>query len=150
MEVKEINFAAIPQTTLKILTKPAEFFKTMPKTGGFLEPLIFALIMGIIAGIIHAIISMFGLSYIGRSFLESLGLIIFIPLAVIIASFIGAAIMFLIWKLMGSQENYEVSYRCVAYLMVLSPVTAILGIIPYAGAILNAVIGLVFIVMATI
>src|SRR4030066_71801 len=140
MEVKEIDFALIPQKALNILTKPAEFFKTMHKAGGFLEPLIFALVMGIIAGIIHALISILGLSYIGRGVLDSLGLIIFIPIGVIIGSFIGAAIMFVIWKLMGSQENYEVSYRCMAYLMVLAPIAAILGIIPYAGVLLNAAI----------
>jgi len=150
MEVKEFDFAEIPQKALNILTKPAEFFKSMHKSGGFLEPVIFAIIMGIVAGIIQAIINILGLSYVSRGFLDSLGLIIFIPLAVIIGSFIGAAIMYFIWKLMGSQENYETSYRCVAYLTVLAPIAAILGVIPYAGVILNALIGLFFIVMASI
>lgn len=150
MEIKEYDFAEIPQKALNILTKPVDFFKSMHKSGGFLEPVIFAIIMGIVAGIIQAIINILGLSYVSRGLLDSLGLIIFIPLAVIIGSFIGAAIMYLIWKLMGSQENYETSYRCVAYLTILAPIAAILGVIPYAGIILNALIGLFFIVMASI
>ncbi len=150
MEIKEIDFAVIPQKALSILTKPVDFFKTMHKTGGFLEPLIFALIMGIIAGILHAIISLVGLGYYSRGLMDSLGMIIIIPVAVIVGSFIGAAIMYVIWKLLGSQENYEVSYRCVAYIMVLAPIAAILGLIPYAGAILNAALGLIFIVLASI
>jgi len=146
MEVREIDFAEIPQKTLKILTKPVNFFKTMPKAGGFLEPVIFVLVVSIVTGILHCLINIAGLSYIDRGILESLGLIIFVPVAMIIASFIGAAIMFVIWKLLGSQENYETSYRCVAYLTVLAPIAAILGIIPYGGTVLNALIGLFFIV----
>jgi uncharacterized membrane protein YdjX (TVP38/TMEM64 family) len=38
------------------------------------------------------------------------GAIIFMPIAVAIGSFIGAAILFVIWKLMGSQEDYETAY----------------------------------------
>ncbi|HDQ04725.1 MAG TPA: hypothetical protein ENN23_09235 [Deltaproteobacteria bacterium] len=150
MEEKSINFAAIPQTAVKVLTSPAEFFKTIPKTGGFIEPLVFALIMGFIAGIIHAIVGILGIGYIGRTFLESLGLIIFVPIIVVIVSFISAAILFVIWKLMGSKENYETSYRCVAYLQVLGPVAGILNLIPYAGIILSMLLGLFFIVMASI
>ena len=76
MEVKDINFAAMPQTAVRVVTAPAEFFKTMPKTGGFVEPLVFAVIMGVIAGIIQAIINIFGLSYAHVGFVESLGMII--------------------------------------------------------------------------
>ena len=61
MEPKDINFAAMPQTAVNVITKPAEFFQGMPKSGGFLEPLVFAIIMGFIAGIIQAILSFIGL-----------------------------------------------------------------------------------------
>ena len=54
-------------------------------------------------------------------------MIIFMPIAVAIGSFIGGAILFIIWKLMGSQEDYETAYRCGAYLMALAPITAIIG-----------------------
>lgn len=37
----------------------------MPKAGGFLEPLIFAVIMGLITGIIQAILSFVGLGPAG-------------------------------------------------------------------------------------
>jgi hypothetical protein len=87
MEVKEIDFAEIPLKALNILTKPVEFFKSMHKSGGFLEPVIFAIIMGIVAGILCFFISIIGIRYSTGSFLGSLGLIIFIPLAVIIGKF---------------------------------------------------------------
>jgi type VI protein secretion system component VasK len=71
------------------------------------------------------------------------------PIAVAILSFIGAAIIFVIWKLIGSQENYETSYRCIAYLMALMPITAILSVIPYAGGIINMAIFIYYIVIAS-
>jgi hypothetical protein len=153
MKHNEINFAAMPQTAINVITKPADFFKSMPKTGGFLEPLIFAVIMGLISGIIQAILSFVGLgpagSY-GAGMAAGFGAIIFMPIAVAIGSFIGAAILFVIWKLMGSQENYETAYRCGAYLMALAPITTILNAIPYAGAIISLVICTFYLVMASV
>jgi len=148
MDPKDINFAAMPQTAVRVVTNPTDFFKTMPKTGGFLEPLVFVVIMGLAAGIIQAIWGILGFRY-GGGMGASLYPIIFMPIAAAIGSFIGAAIIFVIWKLMGSQENYETSYRCMAYLMALAPITAILSAIPYAGVIINMAIFVYFIVIAS-
>lgn len=153
MEPKDINFAAMPQTAINVVTKPADFFQTMPKTGGYLEPLVFAVIMGFISGIIQAILGFVGLGHaggFGAGMSAGLGLIIFMPIAVAIGSFIGAAILFVIWKLMGSQQEYETAYRCGAYLMALAPITAILGIIPYAGGIISMAIYVFYLVAASV
>lgn len=152
MEPKDINFAAMPQTAMNVVTKPAEFFQGMPKSGGFLEPLVFAVIMGFIAGIIQAILSIIGLGpgagYGGG--MHSFSMIIFMPIAAAIGSFIGGAILFIIWKLMGSQEDYEAAYRCGAYLMALAPITAIIGAIPYAGGLISMGIYLFYLVTASV
>jgi hypothetical protein len=121
----------------------------MPKTGGFVEPLIFAAIMAVIAGFIKALINILGLSYAYVGFVESLGMIIFVPIFAVIGSFIGAAIIYVIWKLMGSQENYETSYRCAAYLMALAPIVAIISVIPYVGGIINMAIYVYYLVIAS-
>ncbi|MHB8138768.1 MAG: YIP1 family protein [Smithellaceae bacterium] len=149
MDPKSIDFAAMPQTAINVITKPAEFFQGMSKTGGFLEPLVFAVIMAFIAGIIHAVLGLFGAGY-GGGMTGGLGMIIIMPIAAAIGSFIGAAIMFVIWKLVGSQEDYETAYRCGAYLMALAPITAVISVIPYAGGLVNTAIYVYFIVMASI
>jgi hypothetical protein len=152
MEPKNIDFAAMPQTAVNVVTKPTEFFQGMPKTGGFLEPLVFAIIMGVITGIIQAILIFIGLGpgagYGGR--MSGFTMIIFMPIAAAIGSFIGGAILFVIWKLMGSQENYETAYRCGAYLMALSPITAIIGAVPYAGGLISMAIYVFYLVTASI
>lgn len=152
MEPKDIDFAAMPQKAISVVTKPAEFFQAMPKAGGFLEPLIFAVIMGLITGIIQAILNVIGLAP-GAGYggvMGGFGSIIFMPIAAAIGSFIGAAILFAIWKLMGSEENYETAYRCGAYLMAVAPITAIIGVIPYAGGIITMAIYVYFLVTASI
>jgi len=69
---------------------------------------------------------------------------------VLIGGFIGAAIAFVVWKLMGSVENYETAYRCCAYASAISPVTTLLGIIPYLGSIIGILMGTYYIVMASV
>jgi hypothetical protein len=153
MEPKGINFAAMPQTAINVVTKPAEFFQGMSKTGGFLEPLVFAVIMGLISGIIQAILGFIGLGHAGGyagGMMGTFSIIIFMPIAAAIGSFIGAAIFFVIWKLMGSQENYETAFRCGAYLMALSPITSVLGVVPYAGGLITMAIYIFYLVTVSI
>ncbi len=153
MEQKSINFAAIPQTAVNVVTKPSEFFQGMPKTGGFLEPLVFLVIMGLIGGMIQAVINFIGFgpyAAYGGAMTSKLDSIIFTPILLAIGSFIAAAILFAIWKLMGSQENYETAYRCGAYMTALVPITAIIGAVPYAGGVINMAIYVFYLVMASI
>jgi len=152
MEAKDINFAAMPQMFVRIVTAPAEFFREMPKKGGFLEPLVFAGFMGLAASMILAIWSLLDFGYGGGA---SPGLaaiflsIIYLPVIFAIASFIGAAIVFYIWRLMGSKKNYEVSYRCMAYLMALVPIVSVIKVVPYVGTILSFAIGTFYIVIVS-
>ena len=153
MDPKAINFSAMPQTALNVVTKPADFFRGMPKTGGFWEPFVFAVVMGLVSGIIRAVFSLIGLGPGGAGpggMMAGLSAIIIMPIAVAIVSFIGAAILFVIWKLMGSQENYEVAYRSGAYLMALSPITAIISVVPYAGGVLSMALYVLYLVMASV
>lgn len=153
MDPKDINFAAMPQTAINVVTKPAEFFQAMSKTGGYLEPLVFAVIMGLVAGVIQAVLSFAGLgpgAASGGGMMAGFSMILFMPIAAAIGSFIGGAILFVIWKLMGSTEEYEVAYRCGAYLMALAPITAIISAVPYGGGIINMAIYIFYLVTASV
>ena len=152
MGAKKSSFAAMPRMAVRIIVEPAASFSTMPKTGGFLEPLVFAGVAGLSASIIHAIWSFLGFGFGGQAqsgWAWILLSIFFIPIILAICSFIGAAILFLIWKLMGSRQNYEVSYRCLAYLMAIAPLIATIEIIPYAGMLLAFAIVTFYIVVVS-
>ena len=128
--------ASILEEMKKIITNPTGFFRNMPTSGGFAEPLIFMAAMGIICGFLQSLLGIIGLGH-GGSFAVSLLSIIIVPLMVVIFSFVGAAILFIIWKIMGSQNSYETAYRCGAYAGGIAPVTTLLAIIPYLGTILG-------------
>ncbi len=149
METKGIDLAAIPQTALKVLTSPAAFFREMPKTGGFVDPLVFMIAMGVVGGLIQAVFTIAGLHLVA-GFAAGLASIIIMPIMIAIFGFVGAAIIFFIWKLMGSQESYETAYRCTAYISVLTPITTVLGILPYIGAAIGIVLTTFFLVTASV
>lgn len=146
---KGIDFAAIPLTAVKVLTSPAAFFRGMQKTGGFIEPLIFMVAMGVVSGIIQAVLNILHLNVMG-GIGAGVGAIIILPIFIAIFGFIGAGIVFVIWKVMGSRESYETAFRCIAYMGVLSPITTILGIIPFLGAVAGILIGTYFIVIVSV
>ena len=149
MEQKNIDFAAMPQTAIKVVTSPATFFREMPKTGGFVEPLVFMAIMGAVTGLVQAVLTMIGLA-VGMSAGMGIAMIIIYPIAIAILGFVGAAIIFVVWKLMGSQEPYETAYRCTAYLAALWPITTVLGAIPYIGIVIAIALMTYYYVIASV
>ncbi len=149
MEKKGIDFASIPQTALKVLTSPATFFREMAKTGGFVEPLVFMVILGAVTGVVDAVLGILGLLP-GVNFKMAVSSIIIMPIGYAIFGFVGAAVNFVIWKLMDSQESYETAYRCTAYLITLMPIVAVLNVIPYIGKLLGIALLVYFSVTASI
>lgn len=157
MGTRSIDFAAIPQTAIKVVTSPAEFFREMPKTGGFVEPLVFMVIMGVVSGLIsglyQAISGLLGLHLYGgmQMGIASIFLMpVMFAAGAAIFGFVSAAILFVIWKVMGSGESYETAYRCIAYLAALSPITTLLGAIPYLGGAIGLVIITFYFVTASV
>jgi len=149
MEKKGIDFAAIPQTALKVLTSPSSFFREMPRTGGFVEPLVFLVAMGLVSGALQTLFSIFRLHMVAGMAM-GMASIIMTPIVVGIFGFVSAGILFIIWKIMGSNEEYETAYRCMAYMGALSPITAVLGLIPYVGFSLGLVLATYYLVIASV
>jgi hypothetical protein len=130
----------------QVITDPGTFYRKMPKSGGFGEPIIFVVVMGALAGAVFGVLSIIGLTGAGAA---GLGAIIFAPIALTIGSFISAAIMFVIWKLMGSPEDYQTAYRCMAYATAILPVIAIVSIIPYLGTVVRTAWGVWLVITAS-
>jgi hypothetical protein len=144
-----INLTEIPRTALRVLMSPAAFFREMPRSGGYVEPLAFMVAMGVISGILQSILSLVGLQF-AASVGMALGSIVIFPIMIAIIGFIGAAIMFALWKLMGSGEDYETSYRCVAYVSALGPIMTLLNVVPYLGSAVGLVAACFYYVAASV
>ncbi len=137
------NFSRVIEDAKSVITDPVSFYRKLSKTGGFVEPLIFVVVMAAIAALIMLIFSFVGGRPVG------VGVLIVMPIIMAIASFISAGILFLIWKLMGSENNYETAYRCVAYSMAILPISSLLSIIPFIGQVVPVLWGAFFMITAS-
>ena len=129
-------FSSIINDAIHVITNPVGFYRQMAKSGGYAAPIVFVIVMAVIAGLMVAILSLFGANMSAGTAIGLMAILI-IPIMALIGSFIGAAILFVIWKLLGSEESFESAYRCVAYSTAIIPITALMGLIPYLGSIIK-------------
>ncbi|MFC1679896.1 YIP1 family protein, partial [Elusimicrobiota bacterium] len=135
-------------TAKQVILKPYDFFRSMPKEGGFKDPAIFLVAMTVAT---QAITLALGLG-LGVLRLKSLGVIKLVLMVIgpaffglfimPIAMLIAAAVAHLIWMLLGSKENFETSFRCVAYTSAIGVVYAVASKIPLVGMWLAIPVGL--------
>ncbi len=142
------DFKKFIDDSMKVITSPKEYFTSMPKEGGFVEPIVKAVIYGLIAGIIVFIWSLLKLSAASAMFGGAVGAmsILWGAIGAIIGLFIGGVIILILSAIGGGNTNYEANVRVAASLMVMSPVNALLsftaGINLYLGAIITFLVAL--------
>ena len=126
-------FKGMMDSAIKLIASPVEFYRAMPKTGGFLDPLFF-LVMTVLLDVV--LVSVKSAVSHGAGVNDLRMMIVWLLIALLIAvivSFFVAGIFFAIWSFMGSKESYETSYRCLAYVQVITPVAILLSAVPYLG-----------------
>ncbi len=141
------NFAQFIDDSKNTLTNPKEYFASMAKEGGFGEPIIKALLYGLVAGLITFIWGIIGLSAaggFGAMFGGAVGVMAIVGGLVfaLIGLFIGGLIMLIISAICGGNTSYEANVRVTAALMVMSPVQALLGFTGGINFYLGAIVGL--------
>ncbi|GBE31175.1 MAG TPA: YIP1 family protein [Nitrospirae bacterium] len=139
---------SIFDNALKVIRDPAAFFRQMPREGGFGAPVIFLAAMVFLGLIVNLI----GAALIIRPHNLGGGLIMLIaaPVIMVLLSFVSAAVLFLIWRIIGSKQSYETAYRCMAYSCGILPVTSAISFIPFAGVVLSTLWGAYLIISASI
>lgn len=147
-------FGGLFSAIKRVLFNPTDFFRTMPVTGGLTDPLLFALIIGMVGLmfsytwqiLLHS--SMQGmlppeLSMSGSRMFEGVTiavLAIFSPLLLIIGVFVGAGFLHLLLLLVrGASAGFEATFRVVCY----SFGPNLLLIIPFCGGALASLWALV-------
>lgn len=129
-----------------VLVNPKSYFSTMKTTGGIAEPLIKAVIYGAVAGIIAFIWS---LLKIGGGTLGMFGgavgvmAIIWYLIIAIIGLFVGAVIVLVISAICKGNTDFEACARVTAALMVIMPISALLGFVTGLNLTAGSIIGLV-------
>ncbi|WP_292387725.1 YIP1 family protein [Methanosarcina sp. UBA5] len=112
------------ETWKEVMQSPSDFYREMPKTGGYADPLTFAAISFIIYALLAALLTalfgrgmyegMYG-SMRGLGFFAILMTVIITPIAGIISLFIEAAILYIIYKVLGGTGSYEGTVRFISY-----------------------------------
>ncbi|MBF0537845.1 MAG: hypothetical protein HQL03_06280 [Nitrospirae bacterium] len=148
MSKYNINLFSIPSTVLRVLLTPRKFFRGMHRKGGIIGPLVFMIVMGIFSGLIEAAINI-----LRFKILDGIGKVVttvlFVPVKVGLFGFVVALVLLIIWRVMGSRQSYETSYRCVASMSVLMPVMTVISRVPYWGGLAEIAIFVFFIVIVS-
>lgn len=145
----KFDLSDVLETAIRVIKDPASFYRSMPRDGGYAQPLIFIAVMAIFTGIIMAIASLFGGGRLG-GLGAGLASVIIVPIMMIIGYSIAAAILFVIWKLMGSTQRYQTAFRCQAFASSILPVTALLSLIPYLGTVASIAWGTWLVINASV
>jgi hypothetical protein len=146
-------FNAFIETLSMVLTRPAEAFSVMKREGGFGEPLVYAIIGGWVGGIVSFLFSLGfqsvglftdrhnGLAAMAGMGLGSAAIIVFLPLFIVIALFIGSAIVHLCLMIIGgANQPFETTFRVLAFSQ---GSTGPLQIVPICGGVIAGVWALV-------
>jgi hypothetical protein len=139
------------ETWKEVMQRPSDFYREMPKTGGYADPLTFAAISFISYALLAALLTaifgrgmymdgMYGGMYNGMhgdagdfGFFAILMTVIITPIAGIISLFIEAAILYVIYKVLGGTGSYEGTVRFVSY----ATAVLVLSWIPIIGLIVG-------------
>jgi len=138
-------FNALFLTVREVLLAPGRFFHRMPSRLGLVQPVLFAVIVGVIAALFDWIWSLSGssLQMLVDSDLNALQapvftLVMFIlsPLVVVVQVLLRAAIFHLCLVIVGGNRlGFEATGRVVAY----AHAATLLSVLPLCGAVVGAV-----------
>ena len=126
------------------LLNPKTYFSTMKTSGGMGEPVLKALIYSVVAGVIVYLWGILGLGGVAGVFGAGISAMAFVwtIIGAMIGLFIGAVVVLIISAICKGNTDFEACLRVGASVMVLFPVTAILGFITGISPVLGAIIGL--------
>ena len=144
-------FNALLETIQMVLLRPMEAFAVMRREGGFMDPLLYTLILGMVGAVASFIFSIglhsFGMgrrSGLGALFgmgATSFGMLIVMPVIIVIFAFIMAGIAHLVLMLLsGAKQPFETTLRVICFG---SGSANVLQIIPICGGTIAAIYSIV-------
>jgi hypothetical protein len=132
-----------------MVKNPRQFFASLPKSGGFGTPVVYALFWLFLSALVELIVGRFRPQPIRFGWGIELGWLIAGPFILVGLGFVVSAVFFVIWHLMGSKQNYEAAFRVWAFTTPVAVAGAVLGIVPFLNT-LAFLYGLYLLVVASI
>ncbi len=125
--------------------RPREYFSTMSIEGGLGEPILKALVYGIISGVFVLIWSLLNVTGVAGGLLGgTIGALGFFwtIFGAVIGVFIGAVLVLIVSAICGGNSEFEPNMRVAAAIMVLMPINAFLGFFNGINFALGSVVSL--------
>ena len=143
MSTETFNFNSFIKESFDSLLRPKEYFPAMKVSGGLGEPIIKALIYGVISGILGLIWGLLHLSVGGGLFGGAIGFmaLIWSIIGALIGVFIGGVVVLIISAICGGSTDFEANIRVAASLMVLMPVNSLFNFLGGINFTLLSVVG---------
>lgn len=143
------DFNAFIKESKDTLLNPKSYFAALKITGGLIDPLIKAVIYGLIAGVFAFLWNILNLSSMTGGMLgNSVGVFIIAKYAFIsvVGLFIGAVITLIISSICKGNTDFEANVRVVAAILVILPISAALdftgGLNFYFGIVVSLAINI--------
>lgn len=139
------DFNELIKESKEVLVNPKSYFSTMKITGGMTEPLIKAVIYGVIAGAFKFLWSLLHIGALGSGrFGSAVGVlsIVWSVVAAIIGLFIGAIILLVISAICKGSTDFESNVRVTAAILIIMPISALLGFTTGINVYLGTIVSL--------
>ncbi|MFN2507877.1 MAG: YIP1 family protein [Chthoniobacterales bacterium] len=140
---------ALFETIAMVLTRPSEAFRVMKRDGGFADPLLYVLILGMLGAVVSfgfsAMMQSLGFmgsredgmaALLGLGF-SSIFVLVLMPVILIVGTFIGAAITHVCLMILGgANQSYETTLRVLSYS---SGSASVFQLVPLCGGVIAGV-----------
>lgn len=127
------SLVTILKQAIQVVIAPRTFYRKMPRRGGYLPPTLFVLIVSGLPLFLPVVWKSFSFMTEGAPasvLLPAFGWGFVFSLLGLPLSVLGAGVCFFLWKLLGSAQSFETTFRCVAYISVLVPFAVLAEHVP--------------------
>jgi len=145
MSNSSFDFNVLIKDSKEVLVNPKGYFASMSTTGGIVEPLIKAVVYGVVAGIIMFIWSLIGIGGAAGSLVGgAVGIMVLIwyIIGAVIGLFIGAVILLIISAICKGSTDFEANLRVTAAVMIVMPIGAVVGFLPAVNLTVASIVSL--------
>jgi hypothetical protein len=126
----KLTFPALYQWAVALFKSPRAFFAAMERKGGYMTPCLYLLAWSFVSGVIGFLVGLTRAPLPGAGRAVQAASVVVGPPLVLGFGFAAAAVLFVIWHLMGSKEDYQTAFRCWAFMAPVGVIGAVLGLVP--------------------
>ncbi len=142
MTPNPVNVQQFVDDAKATIQDPKAFYSSMPLTGGFNEPVMRAVLFGLITGGLGFLLAFvsFGGGGFGSRIFTAITLLIAYPICAVIGVFVGGVVIMVFSAIAGGSSDYEGATRVAASTVFLIPIQAVASFLTSINAYLGSAV----------